>query len=353
MLYHARAPVRVDPAGGGTDAPPFCVDYGGDVVNFTIQRHVFASVCRLEKGSGIALIAQDLDESVGADSIESLPPDKLTFLQAFIRRLVPADESVLLITQSDIPASSGMGGSGALGVAVVAALDRAFKVERSPYETASLANDIERIDLGQAGGDQDSMGAALGGFNHLEYRQGDGKTIAHRVDVEDGLRLTIERDSLLIYTGEAHLSGSIHEDIKASYAQENSPTVAAMQELRTSAREMVRALQEGSLDSYTACMNRACDNLYRLHPSCDSDSHQELCKELDPYILSRKTCGAGGGGFILVHANPGCRFECKQRAEARGALVWPVTIDFAGVRSWEGAPLDPEELESMLHSCRA
>jgi D-glycero-alpha-D-manno-heptose-7-phosphate kinase len=224
-------------------------------------------------------------------------------------------------------------------------------VTRSPFETAQLANEVERFDIGNPGGDQDSMGAALGGFNHLEYVKGGG-TVPHAIDVDHSLRLAIEHDSLLLYTGEAHLSGSIHQDIKDSYALEHSPTVAAMQALRSAAQQMVLALREGDLSAYLESLNHSCDSLYRLHPGCDSDSHRKLCRELAPYIQGRKTCGAGGGGFILVHTRPGCRYECAQRAEACGALVWPVSIDFDGVTAWEGPDLESAQVDAFLRRGR-
>ena len=137
-------------------------------MNFAINRHVFASVERLSSGDGVTIYSEDLQQGVTADSISVLPEGRLDFLQGFIRRLVPQDESILLVTESDVPAGAGLGGSGALGVAVVAALDHAFGRVRTPSETAQVANDIERRDLGYPGGSQDSFAAALGGINKLE-----------------------------------------------------------------------------------------------------------------------------------------------------------------------------------------
>jgi len=42
MKIVARAPVRIDPAGGGTDAPPYSTEYGGCVVNFSVARYSYA-----------------------------------------------------------------------------------------------------------------------------------------------------------------------------------------------------------------------------------------------------------------------------------------------------------------------
>ena len=142
MKSCSRAPVRVDPAGGGTDAPPFSVEQGGTVVNFAIDRHVFASVDRLASGNGVTIYSEDLQMGATADTVSNLPMGRLGFLQAFVRRLVPADESILLVTESDVPAGAGLGGSGALGVAVVAALDHAFGQKRTPSETARIATKL-------------------------------------------------------------------------------------------------------------------------------------------------------------------------------------------------------------------
>ena len=343
----ARAPVRVDPAGGGTDAPPFVTEHGGFVVNFGVERYAYAAVERLGAGEGVMIYALDLERGVTADSSDQLPDgDPLEFVKAFVRRLVPAGESLVLTTEADVPPGSGLGGSGALGVAVVAALDRAFGQERTANETAALANEIERHDLGYPGGSQDSFGSALGGMNLLEHRH-DGSTVPHRLRVPTATRFEIERSSLLIYPGAAHVSGDIHHDIRAAYETEGSATRTAMFQLRESAQRMAKALEGGDIAGYLNELNSSCDSLYRLHSSCDSEAHRELLRGLGDSILGRKTCGAGGGGFLMVHSRPGRRAECIRQAEAGGAMVWPLTIDDRGVVSWDEPPSGPEEIARL------
>lgn len=352
MKIVSRAPARVDPAGGGTDAPPYCIDYGGAVVNISIARFSYATFERLPKECGANIYSRDLGVGTHAPSVAELKPDGRTdFLQAFVRRLIPQEEGFLLVTQSDIPERTGLGGSGALGVAVTSALTRASGKEMSKSDIALLGNDIERNDLGHSGGNQDSFGAAIGGIKLITYQKGGG-CFCERLEVPARTLYQLERDTLLIYTGDVHLSGSIHSDIKRSYALENSPTIRAMDQLKSAAQNMRRALEVGNIEGYIENLNLSRVSHYQLHPSCDSDTLRHFFKELDPYILGGKTCGAGGGGFMLVYMKSDRRKECIQAAEKLGGMVWNFNIDLEGVVAWEEADSSEEERRGVLERLR-
>jgi D-glycero-alpha-D-manno-heptose-7-phosphate kinase len=347
MKFIARAPARVDPAGGGTDAPPYCIDYGGAVVNFSIARYCYASFERLPKGRGVILYSHDQKRGVHAASVKDLKYDgNLDLLKAFALRLLSDEDEFLLVTQSDIPQGTGLGGSGALSVAMLGAISRALEKKMTKHEIALLANDIERKDLGNSGGNQDSFGAAIGGMKVITYQKGGGCSCAP-IKVSEGIRAQLERDSLLIYTGQVHLSGTIHVDIKKSYQQPNSPTVRAMDNLRDAAQKMARALEAGDINTYLDCLNRSRVNHYALHASCDSDTLREFFNELSPYILGGKACGAGGGGFIFIHAKPYRRKECIQKAESIGGMVWNFQLDDLGLLTWEEPASSAQEIDTF------
>jgi D-glycero-alpha-D-manno-heptose-7-phosphate kinase len=347
MKFIARAPARVDPAGGGTDAPPYCIDYGGAVVNFSIARYSYASFERLPKGRGVILYSHDQKRGIHAASVKDLKYDgNLDLLKAFALRLLSDEDEFLLVTHSDIPQGTGLGGSGALGVAILGAISRALERKMTKHAIALLANDIERKDLGNSGGSQDSFGAAVGGMKMITYQKGGGCSCAP-IKVSEGTRRQIERDSLLIYTGQVHLSGTIHVDIKKSYEQPNSPTVRAMDNLRDAAQKMARALEAGDINAYLDCLNRSRINHYALHASCDSDTLRQFFNELSPYILGGKACGAGGGGFIFIHAKPHLRGECLQKAESIGGRIWNFLLDDLGLVTWEEPASSAQEIETF------
>jgi D-glycero-alpha-D-manno-heptose-7-phosphate kinase len=347
MKIIARAPCRVDPAGGGTDAPPYCIEYGGAVVNFSVSRHAFASFERLPKHSGVIIYSRDSKKGVRAASVKDLKYDgQIDFLKAFVKRMLPNERDFLIVTQSEVPERTGLGGSGALGVAMVGAIARALGRRMNKSRIALLANEIERLDLGHSGGNQDSFGAAIGGIKLIHYHKGGGCD-CRQLRVSHAVSGPLERDSLMIYTGEVHLSGTIHADIKKSYAMKNSPTIKAMNQLKASALRMARALEKGDLHAYDQCLNAARQSHYDLHESCDSSTLRSFFKKLTPHIRSGKTCGAGGGGFIFVHAKQSHQSECVRIAEDLGGKAYSFKLDDLGVIAWEEAPSTAAEIKAI------
>ena len=335
MKTCARAPVRIDPAGGGTDAPPYSVEYGGCVVNFSVARYSYAQLQWLEPGAGAHVYSLDMNAGAWAPKLEAhARGGKLGFIIGFAKRLLAGRDDFLLVTQSDVPVRTGLGGSGAMGVAVTAAALRATGREMPQGDLALLANEIERRDLGFAGGSQDSFGAAVGGAKKIVLHRGGGVSCT-RLSLPPDMARRLERDMLLIYTGGIHLSGTIHEDIKRSYAMENSPTIAAMDALKAAAERMAGALEAGNFNGFIDALNASRANHYALHESCDSDVLREFFAKLGPFIEGGKTCGAGGGGFIAVVTRPGCKQACADAAEALGGEVWPLKFDEEGAIAWE------------------
>jgi D-glycero-alpha-D-manno-heptose-7-phosphate kinase len=331
----ARAPCRVDPAGGGTDAPPYSIEYGGAVVNFSIARYSYATFEVLAAGRGVRIFSHDQRQGVETASVRDLQFDgRLDFVKAFLKRLLPEGRDFRLATRSEIPERSGLGGSGAMGVAITGAITRALGQHRSNEEIALLANDIERSDLGNSGGNQDSFGAAIGGIKLITYNKGGGCS-CERITASSETLAELERESLLIHTGSAHLSGTIHADIKKSYALENSPTIRAMDELKAAAQRMARALAAGDIGTYIECLNHSRTNHYALHESCDSDTLRKFFRELGSHIRGGKTCGAGGGGFILVHTKPSRHSECVRIATSLGGRAFDLKLDQDGLQTWE------------------
>src|SRR5262245_35607977 len=166
--WTASAPVRLDFAGGWTDVAPFATERGGLVVNAAIELRAAAEVS--PGGRGIRLEARDLgrSEEIATEGWTRAQRERFPLQHAALAR-VPLSGCTLR-TSSAVPPGSGLGSSGALGVALVAALDAWKQIERAPRELAEAAFTLEAVEAALPGGKQDQYAAALGGFHQLAFQ---------------------------------------------------------------------------------------------------------------------------------------------------------------------------------------
>ena len=329
-VFKARAPMRVDPAGGGTDCPPYCLEHEGAVLNFGVGLYARATVKKLPGTREIIVRSLDFDIEVRAPSVGKLALEgPLDLLAGFVRRAQP-DFGLELTVMAEAPPGSGLGSSGAVGVACMAALQAAQGMPVEAEAIAAEANRVEREDLGHAGGSQDSFGAALGGFNLIHYLDG-GRERVQRLSVSQATRRLLEERCVLVYTGEAHLSSSIHEDIRTNYAQPGSPTLDAMHQLARLARDGAALIEEGQVDAFGELLNESWRQLKRLHPSCDSERLRSFFAAAQPLMVGGKACGAAGGGCILFLAREGERQALADACQTLDGALMPFRIDMDGV----------------------
>src|SRR4051794_12708596 len=150
--FAATAPVRLDLAGGWTDVPPFSALEGGVVVTAAIRLFARAEV-RLG-GTGFRLIAEDLHDQLEVSDSSGLVRNGRLDLQKAGLRMLPVGGCTLL-TRTDAPPGSGLGSSGALDVALVAALSSARGERPDPIDIAETACRLEADQAGIARGGVD------------------------------------------------------------------------------------------------------------------------------------------------------------------------------------------------------
>ena len=161
MIYRSRAPLRIGLAGGGTDVSPYSDLYGGAILNASISLYAYATIEPIDENA-IILVALDRKEEERYEWNNQLPiTGKLDLLKGVYNRIqkdygVPLT-GFRLSTFVDAPAGSGLGTSSTLVVAIIAAFAEMLRLPLGEYDLAHYAYDIERKDLGLAGGKQDSM----------------------------------------------------------------------------------------------------------------------------------------------------------------------------------------------------
>jgi len=169
----ARAPLRLGLGGGGTDVSPFSDEFGGYVLNVTIGKYAHVTITPRDDGL-VELVAADRELSWNGPATETLPLIKGLELHTGVYNRVlkefgPRDPlSLTIATHSEAPPGSGLGSSSTMVVALIQAFREYLTLPLGEYDIARLAYEIERVDLGMAGGKQDQYAAAFGGLNFMD-----------------------------------------------------------------------------------------------------------------------------------------------------------------------------------------
>jgi D-glycero-alpha-D-manno-heptose-7-phosphate kinase len=326
-VFSAAAPVRLDLAGGWTDVPPFSAREGGLVVTAAVQLFARAEV-RLG-GSGFRLVSEDLqDELEVSDSAGLVRDGRLDLLKAGLRMLPVG--GCTLTTRSDAPAGSGLGSSGALDVALVAALSLARGESRDPLEIAETACHLEAVETGIAGGRPDQFASSYGGFLRLEFH--DPEAEVERLKLDPEFMADLARRTLLCYTSASHLSGATIGRVMRAYEQGDRKVASALQALRDVAQAMTAALSAADPVQVGQLLTQNWKHQQSLDAQmCTPEMGRLERAVLEAGALGGKAAGSGAGGcmFFLAPDDPSPVIDA---ALGTGARILPVRWATYGVR---------------------
>ena len=155
---------------------------------------------------------------------------------------------VTIVTSVHAPLGSGLGASSALVVALVDAFRALLGAPLGQYEIAQLAFEIERVDLGLAGGRQDQYAAAFGGVNFIEFF-GNNRAIVNPLQ---GIHRHPEprpKCSLVVcFSGRTRDTNAIIGEQAAGLSQHLTPAITGMDRLKADTVDMKRALLAGNIE---------------------------------------------------------------------------------------------------------
>ncbi len=328
MIVRARAPMRIDLAGGWTDVPPYVARSGGAVVNVAISLYAHAFV--RPRQEGVRLCAEDQGAVVTARRIDELRPDgELALLKAAARRYAPAG-GFELVTRSDAPAGSGLGGSGARGVARMAAL---AGERRLPAELAQAAHQVEVEDAGVRGGKQDQYIAALGGVQFMTF--GDPEVSSTRLEPPAACLRELEQHLVLCFSGAPRSSDATHRTVWERIDRGDADVLRALDGIKACALHMRDALGRGDVGEVGLVLAENWRHQQALVPGMRTDAMRRLEEAATAAGAdAAKACGAGAGGCMVMLARPGHDFAVAEALRAAGGTVLRFTFDMAGVVTW-------------------
>jgi D-glycero-alpha-D-manno-heptose-7-phosphate kinase len=335
----SRAPLRLGLAGGGTDVSPYPDEYGGAVLNATIDRYAFAFIEPAVDWK-VHFIAADLEiEEVFPLDLEAIADARLKLHAAVYRRMVSEfgdgrPLAITLRTAVDAPPGSGLGSSSALVVALVEAFRSILDVPLGPYEIANLAFKIERIDLALAGGKQDQYAAAFGGLNFIEFFAGD-RVIVNPLRVPRATLNELETSLVICFSGVSRRSEDIIGLQMKGMSTKSSKTLNSLHQLKIDSISMKQALLRANIREMARILNNSWEAKKETAIGVSTHYIDDLSAiAFEHGALGGKISGAGGGGFIMFVVPPERRVNIIRALNKAGAMTTGVQFTSVGAESW-------------------
>lgn len=338
MIIRSKAPLRLGLAGGGTDVSPYSDDFGGAILNSTINLHVYTSIEPLNDGF-IHLNSLDLGVQAKIPSQKYLEDiEGLSLPIGVYNRLIKdydlESQSFRLTTYVDVPKGSGLGTSSTITVSILGAFLEWFSIKLTDYEIARLAYEIEREDLHMAGGKQDQYAATFGGVNFMEFQKND-TVIVNPLRVNDDYMSELEHNLLLYYTGTSRLSAAIIKKQSTAFKAKTTKSLEAAHKIKEQAVSMKTALLTGDIDG----IGKILDQGWQFKKEMAAGITNEIIDNIyatakNAGAIGGKISGAGGGGYMTLYCPRNTRYKVSKELEALGGKIQPFTFEPIGLTTW-------------------
>ena len=328
MIIESSAPPRVDLAGGTIDIWPLYLFHpGATTVNFALSLY---ARCRIETRDDGRIILESRDLKTGFETelsaIEDLRLEQRLELISKLVHFFKPTTGFHLIAESNVPAGAGLGGSSALAIACIGALNRLVGNRYEQRKFVTIAANVESTVIKVPAGFQDYYPPLYGSVSCIHFRPDGIEREALDVNKEE-----LERRIAICYTGEPRLSGINNWEIYKRHIDGDTELFELFEGIRDAARNMREALVADDWEKVGQVMKNAYPNRKRLAPTITTPFMEMLVeKALANGAEAAKVCGAGGGGCIAFFCSAGRRADVEAALAAEeGAEVldWKLAHD--------------------------
>ena len=316
-----KTPFRMSFFGGGTDMESFFNEHGGAVLSTTFDKYCYVNVRHLPRFF-------DYSTELSYSKMERVTDVEDIQHPAIRNAMKMLDMHEIRLTyEADLPARSGLGTSSSFAVGMLNAFYALKGKYASKKKLADEAIYLERVLCDEAGGWQDQIAAAYGGFNRINFGPNGYEVLPVIISPERKQRLN---DNLMMFfTGFTRFSSEVQ---KANAAGKTDKTAQLKQMLAlVDEAEEVLVDKTRDLDDF----GRLLDKTWRLKrqtgAAVSTNSIDGLYERaIQAGALGGKLLGAGGGGFLVFYVQPE-----KQKAvmEAMSDLMYiPFRFEEGGTR---------------------
>ena len=316
-----RAPLRIPLGGGGTDFPSYYKKYGGYILAFAIDLYVYVVVHPTT--DELIHLKYRLNEVVS--SIDEI---KNEIARECIRYVDSNIKGLEISTFSDIPESSGLGGSSAFTVALLKAL---YELKGRVITLEDLFTDaciVERHLAGQPGGIQDQWFATYGGCHELYLESSkigqEGRAFNFSSIRSSPVDLKDFTDNLrLVYTHEHRYNLDLAKRQDKRVQEDSGSMLLSLHRIRDLGKDIRVALEENRYSDIGKIFGVHWENKVSRDSGITTFHINNLYRRcLKAGAVGGKLLGLGGGGYLLLYTEK----------ELEGIKTMDVGLDTEGVK---------------------
>ena len=286
----SKTPYRVSLFGGGTDYPAWFSQNGGAFLSMSINKYCYIYARPLPPFFDYtSRIVWSKIEKVNSVSEISHPA---------IREALKMEQcdNIEIHHIADLPARSGLGSSSSFSVGLLNVLKLMKNRQQDKKTLAQAAINLERNILSEAGGIQDQIAAAHGGFNFVEINN-DGSYELEKINLDHTERESFENSLLLVF------SGLFRNSYELASEQTNniSKSISQLKDIQSLAYEARRVLQSSS---FVKPIGQLLNETWLAKRSISKNISNNTVDEIYNSAIAAgayggKLLGAGAGGFMI------------------------------------------------------
>ncbi len=315
----SRTPFRISFFGGGTDYPKWYEKNKGAVLATTIDKYCYIT-CRylppfFKHKSRIAYSKIELVKNFNEIDHPSAR-EVLKFLKI--------KQGVEIHHDGDLPARTGLGSSSSFTVGLLNALYALKGYMPTKEKLTEEAIYIEQEKCKENVGCQDQALAAHGGFNHIEFG-GVNHLNVRRVTLSRDKLIKLQDHLMMFFTGFSRTASQV-----AKHQIQNIPKKKnELKKIQQMVPEALKILNSKRINNFGKLLHESWMIKRQLSSKITTDYVDEIYQAARiAGALGGKLLGAGGGGFVLIFAEP--KHQKKIRQKLKKLLEVPFRFEDLG-----------------------
>lgn len=325
----ARAPSRIDFAGGTLDLDFFIEKEKGATLNCAVAEYGYSTLKPNNKFLEIDSINYNKRIKV---NFPIKYDGELDLLKALFK-ISDFKEKATLTAYHEVAPHSRLGTSSSISVSVLGAILKAKGEKVDKLKIANMATIVEKKELNADNGPQDQYAAALGGILMLRYNG--RKVKVEQLRLKKDIIYELEKNFVLCVLNSEKVAGNVNHETVKGYMDGNERVVSAIKNIKQITFDMYKSLKRGDLNDFTELLNQENFNREKLNKYLVTPNCKKFLKlGKNNGAIAGKILGSGAG-TLLFYAGENKKNKLVKALEKNKGKILDFRFDFDGLQTWE------------------